>query len=312
MENLTDTLQTKINEARNLLSKESREAIDNVNWKLTVLGMNKKYTQEQLENLETETELLLCGLLTPENYSKELENRMHITKDEVDLLIGEMDRLIFKKIQDNLEKILVLNNSNNKSTKTNQPVILDSAFSSLPRKVQEAVARSNWKEKLYKIAEKYKLSIEQMGILEEITIKVMTNEIPSYEYENKIISRMSLPKEDISNLVNDVNNDVLKAIRELLKENWDVDEQTETEEVPLPPYAKAEIKTEIPKVVEAPKSFKSVEEITPLPPQNIIEEKLKSATASTNTVSNYSVPPVVENKGDEVPQSHDPYREPIK
>lgn len=179
MENTTDTLQTKITEARNLLSKESREAIDNVNWKLTILGMNKKYNPDQLENLETETELLLCGILNPEDYPRELENRMNITKEEVNLIVSEMDRLIFKKIQEELEKRI-----NNK------------------------------------------------------------------------------------------------------------------EEIPLPPYAKIEEKVETPKEVESPKPAEIIIENVPT---NIIEEKLKSATASDHTVSDYSTP-----------KTHDPYREPIK
>lgn len=101
---MIDLLEIKISEARSALSKESREAIDNVNWKLTIQEMNKRYSPEQLENLETETELLLCGILNPEDYPKELETRMRITKEESELIINEMDRLVFKKIQEELEK----------------------------------------------------------------------------------------------------------------------------------------------------------------------------------------------------------------
>lgn len=102
MENITNALQKKIIEARSYLTKEAREAIDSVDWKSVILKMNDRYNEDQLDTLETETELLLCGLTIPDNYPKELENRMTIPKGQVDLLINELDESIFKKIQENL------------------------------------------------------------------------------------------------------------------------------------------------------------------------------------------------------------------
>lgn len=308
MENTTDTLQIKITEARNLLSKESREAIDNVNWKLTILGMDKKYNPEQLENLETETELLLCGILNPEDYPKELENRMRISKEETTLLINEMDRLIFKKIQEELEKGIA---SREKVLTENKPLVFDPMFLSMPKNVQEAIASSNWKEKLYNIAEKYKLPIPQMGVLEEITIKVMKDEIHPDKYESELASKITIVKEDISNLVNDVNEDILKNIRELLKTHWN--EEDKKEEIPIPPYAKTETKVETLKAEETAKSISPIQETTSFPPQNIIEEKLKSATVSDHTVSDYSTPSIKsENNSNPSIKPHDPYREPME
>ena len=61
---------------------------------------------------------------------------------------------------------------------------LDPNFSKLPESVQIAIANSDWKKKLYDIASKYKLTVEQMGMLEEITMKVMNNDIKPNLYEN--------------------------------------------------------------------------------------------------------------------------------
>jgi hypothetical protein len=55
-----------------------------------------------LEELELETELLLCGLSKPENYPRELEERMKIPKPQVDLLVNEMNEFVFKKIREKL------------------------------------------------------------------------------------------------------------------------------------------------------------------------------------------------------------------
>jgi len=261
MENSTDLLQVKITEARAKLSKESREAIDNVNWKIIILGMNKKYNQDQLENLETETELLLCGILSPENYLLEIEHRMQITKEEVGVLIGEMDKLVFRKIQEGLKIIL---EKEEKIKIENKPLVFDPRFGNMPKDVQEVIARSSWKEDLYKIAQKYKLTIIQMGSLEEVTIKVISDEVKPYQYESELASKITIPKEDMSNLVNDINEGVLIKIRNLLKKYWDeeANKKVETEikeEIPLPPYAKTEIKIEEkPIIVETPKPIESV------------------------------------------------------
>lgn len=97
-------LQIKINRARDELPKETIKAIDSVDWKAYILSLREKkgYSFEQLEDLELETELLLCGLLRPEDYPKELEERMKIPKPQVDLLVSEMNEFVFKKIKEEL------------------------------------------------------------------------------------------------------------------------------------------------------------------------------------------------------------------
>jgi len=106
MDTTVDLLQIKIDKAKAELSEESRRAIDTVDWKTVILAMRaeKGYSYAQLEDLELETELLLCGLLSPENYPKELESRMNIPKAQIDILINEMNEKVFKKIREELVK----------------------------------------------------------------------------------------------------------------------------------------------------------------------------------------------------------------
>src|SRR5665648_90170 len=108
MDNATDLLQKKIDEARANLTAQTRQAIDAVNWRGVIAEMRDKdgYNLEQLGELESETELLLCGLLSGEGYKKELETRMKITKDQVQKLTEKMNEQVFKKIQEELKKIL--------------------------------------------------------------------------------------------------------------------------------------------------------------------------------------------------------------
>ena len=120
MDTTVDLLQIKINKAREELSEESRRALDAVDWKTIILGMRaeKGYSYTQLENLELETELLLCGLINPEDYPKEIEKRMGIPKANIDELVNEMNEKVFKKIREELVK----NVERKKTPENRQPV----------------------------------------------------------------------------------------------------------------------------------------------------------------------------------------------
>ena len=241
-----DVLQMEIDKARSNLTLESREAIDAVDWKSIVAGMGKKYTPDQLENLETETELLLCGLLSPEYYVKELETRMKLPKSEIDILIGEMDKLIFKKIQ----SVLI------KGVKEKEPVVFDPRFKTLPQDIQSAIAKSNWQNKLYKIGEKNKLPIDKMAFLEESTVKVIGGVISPTVYESNLFESFSkLSKDEIKEIIAEVNTNIMKSIRSIEQRdqiNTSKKGQEDEGDVPLPPY-KTE-STPISVATQAPKT----------------------------------------------------------
>lgn len=108
MENTVDLLQIKIDKAREELSEESRQAIDAIDWKSVIIGLRveKGYSFTQIEDLEIETELLLCGLINSDDYPKELEKRMGLSKAQVDELVNEMNEKVFNKIREELVKII--------------------------------------------------------------------------------------------------------------------------------------------------------------------------------------------------------------
>lgn len=346
MNNTKDELQVKIDNARALLPQESREAIDNVNWKSTIHQMDKKYNQEQLEDLEIETELLLCGLLNPNNYPKELATRMHITEEQAKSLSNEMDNLVFKKIQDELKKIIERNKVTIQTQE--QSFTPDPHFSGLPQNVQEAISKSGWREKLYNLAKKYQLSIEQSGVLEETTVGVMKNTIHPDHYESELASKLTnISKENISSLVGEINESILKVIRNTMMERKVVTDREvyigSGEKLPIPPYNKTgntPVSTPQPektdtiklesdqapikdmhfptKDTEASKPITSKFEL-PKVSENMIEGKLKNATTSDHTISDYSASKINNNpiastpndQQNQPPKGVDPYRETI-
>ena len=107
MDDTVDPLKIKIEKAKRQLPLETANAIDSVDWKVAILGMRIKhgYTFEQLGDLELETELLLSGLISPEDYPKELSRRMGISGAAASELVNEMNDLVFKKIKEERERL---------------------------------------------------------------------------------------------------------------------------------------------------------------------------------------------------------------
>ena len=285
----------------------------NPNTNVKILEIGKKYNlnYEQLEILQTETSLLILNLTHPDDYKSELKARLNIQEENLNNTVKEIYSFISDEIIQKLKDIY-------NDEEINQ-VELDPNFSNLQNNVQEAIANSNWKEKLYDLANKYKLTIPQMGILEETTAKVMKNEIHPDKYEDELASKLTLSKDDLSNLVKDINDNILITIRELLKGGSNNIE----EEIPLPPY-RVITNDKLPinnmeeiKPIEIPKQPETViNNITmDSTPVNMLEEKLKGATISDHNVSDYSTPKInvlstpAENKEAPLPRSFDPYRE---
>lgn len=305
-----EQLQQKIAEYFEKLPKEAQDVFSSMGWMEILKNIDTKYSlnNNQIEILGAETTLVLLGIIHVEEYKKILEKELELEKEITEKIIIEINETILKTIKEGLSKTFEANAIS--LAEKEAPVVekkpeFDPRFLNMPKDVEEAIALSNWKENLYKIAQKHKLTVEQMGVLEEVTIKVIKNEIHPDKYEEELASKITIAKEDISNLVKDVNEEILKKIRESMRN------QKNEEEIPLPPYAKLinndqliiNNEKEIPKQVEKleeliiPKPIEPTPE-TIIPPKNIMEEKLKSATVSDHTISDYSSP-----------KTHDPYRE---
>ena len=106
MDDTIDLLQIKIENAKRQLPEDTLNAIAAVPWQASILKMRetKGYTFEQLGDLELETELLLCGLVTSKDYPAELEKRMNISKPAANELVLEMNSEVFSKIKEELIK----------------------------------------------------------------------------------------------------------------------------------------------------------------------------------------------------------------
>lgn len=106
MDDTKDLLQIKIEKAKALLPKETLAAINAVDWRVPILELKEKkgYNFEQLGDLEVETELLLCGLITSENYKREIKSRMVLSENQTNEIVNYMNAQVFSKIKEELIK----------------------------------------------------------------------------------------------------------------------------------------------------------------------------------------------------------------
>ncbi len=147
MDNPVDLLREKISDAKKQLPEDARRAIEAIDWRSSILEIKEKrgYTIEQLGNLDTETELLLCGLLSPQDYPRELERRMKISGEQANELVKEMNEKVFSKIKEELIKNT--EQKNKTSSKEEKPDILKSAgIEIVPEKPEAKPAPTQTKE----------------------------------------------------------------------------------------------------------------------------------------------------------------------
>ncbi len=237
--------QTKLQEQIALyyskLSPSMQEVFSSMKWMESLQDISKKYSlnEEQIETLGTETTLALLGIISLEEYDKAIENELGMESTVAIKMAAELDTFILKALR---PELAVAHDAHIKSLveeKYGGTQNLDERFSKLPKEVQVAISESNYQITLYEIAESFDLSIDQMATLEEATTKVMIGVTHPDEYEAKLEEKLDLPKEKIADLVNDVNEKVLKNIREILKSHWNDKKDsvgTIDDDVPTPPY----------------------------------------------------------------------------
>lgn len=194
-------------------------------------------SEQDSEELEYLANLQIAGLITDKEFEEEI-NKITLNNP----IIKES---VLKSLK---EIILLMNNEAEKNNNLNKFLLneivfeeeeKDSRFNALPQNVQEAISLSGWQESLLEIAKENKLNIEQSGILEDITIKTMRNEISHNDFSSKISSAIGLDSDIASKIESSVAEKIFDEIRNIMRE---LEEETSDSPsgVPLPPYAKEE------------------------------------------------------------------------
>src|SRR3989338_5420746 len=103
---MTEKLQETIKKEIAELPKEGREAIATVDWVKIAeeIGSRNQLTEEEIEDFQLETLLVLIGVTDPEFYAVNIENQVETTKEKAEILAKESFEKIFAPIRNTLEE----------------------------------------------------------------------------------------------------------------------------------------------------------------------------------------------------------------
>lgn len=142
-------------------------------------------------------------------------------------------------------------------------------FEELPEDIKWAIVEADVENKILEIGKKEELNVSQMGQLALEVNTVILGFYPPEKFEESLKASLQLPADKTKMIVEDVNNIILKTIREKMKEN-----RTETT-----------TETMIPNPVPAPINNQQT-------PQEKADEILKSAGVANITLKEILQPKI--------------------
>ena len=197
---------------------------------LEEVGKQYQLNLEQLGILERETTLVMMGLTPVIEFEAELTRELNVNKQKVSQIIETVNEKIFSGVRDLLEIMSPSINEDSGTIKAekNNPKPqnksvgssegeLDERFSGLSDGIKQIIIKSGYYTKLYAIAETNKLTVPQMGTLEEVTTGVVTDTIHPEEFEKRLIKNLGLPEGIVRKIINEINTTILKPIREQME-----------------------------------------------------------------------------------------------
>ncbi len=211
---MTEKLQQTIKKELEKLPKENQEAINSIDWVKIAEEIGRKYMllEEEINSLQVEILLILTGLEEFDSYIRNIENEIGLSKDEAEKISIEITQKIFNPIAEKIPK------KESGLSKESIEEKLDERFDNLSEEIKKIIIETNYHVRLFAIAEENKLTVPQMGILEETTTKVITGSVHPDEFEKILIKNLGLPEGIVRKIANKINEEILKIIRGKMEE----------------------------------------------------------------------------------------------
>jgi hypothetical protein len=244
-------LENLIVERFDNLQPEIQAVIMDPNYEKQVVDIAQKYnlSKEQTSDLEINTTLVLLGNTHPDEYSKELTEDLKLAPVVVKQIVDDINQTVLKNILGMIKQNFKEDDEKEAAVTRTSELKLDPKFSTLPKELQDAIAQSDYQKKLYDIGTKYKLQVEKMGKFEEQTVKFIRGSISGSQYENNLALELEFEAGKARELATEVNESIMKNIRESMKKNASILETPAVvnipseDIVPLPPYSSKPTKT---------------------------------------------------------------------
>lgn len=105
---MIEKLQNKINEDMLKFSKEKQDAINNSNWIRVIEDTGKKFLllDNEVTSLQSETWLVLMGVVDLDLYERNIENNVGMTNDDAKKISEEVLNKIFVPVSNEIESYI--------------------------------------------------------------------------------------------------------------------------------------------------------------------------------------------------------------
>src|SRR3989344_525792 len=240
---MDDNIKKIIKDRFDSLPKSIQEIILSTHYEETLIEIGQQYqlNMEKVRILERETTMVLLGLTNIKNFESELVQGLPLDELKIPQIVEDINEKIFlnvwdllklmntpigeepiledmteEKIRPHLAQAFDANsNPETEKPKSSDPE-LDGRFDKLSDATKKIISESGYHRTLYAIATEHKLNIAKMGELERNTTKMIIGDIHPGEFEEVIKNSLGLPDEETATLVSDINERILKKIREKL------------------------------------------------------------------------------------------------
>lgn len=287
------------------LPPEVQKVFAKMEWleNLKVLSSVYGLTDEQVQELGTETTLVLLGIIHIEEYAQKLV-ALGLSPETTDKLLAEIDEKILKEVAPKLVEAYTQNVDDLEKNNSDITEALDERFSKLPEEIKKTIIDIGYNFKINSIAQEYKLNVPEMNTLEETTTRVITGAIHPDSFERELRTRLDLGEDTARAMTRAINTEILKPIRDKMEQVYtnkpkttlsDIRPQKRLENIAKPGLSLPELKEGDAKVDQ---------KMTP-----IFAEKLSTPIKSTTVSTDHSLTNVTkQNNTPKITYKVDPYR----
>lgn len=232
-------LKQKIAEYYTKLPQEAQEVFSSMVWMEKLKEIESKYNlnTQQIEILATETTLVMLSITHLEEYVSILRKELDIDPIILDKILDDIDAGVLGTIKGSLVGAF----ESNISSLIEED---NSSSENLTEEEQQAIENSDWKQVISRINQNYKLNILQGKILEDTTLRVITNSIHIDKYKNELINKISISPDEANSIAEEVKEKIFNKIKKLAqiekvaRADFEKVPEPEYHDVPLPPYVK--------------------------------------------------------------------------
>jgi hypothetical protein len=212
------------------LPKEAQEAFASQKWleDLRIISLKYSLNGEQIETLATETMLVLLGIISSGEYESVVKTELKLGESTTSSIMEEINSKVLGALKPKLNEAFEANIAPASEEEAKRREVLDERFSKLSPEIQDAISASNYHDTLYKLASEAGLKVADMAVLESITTDTILGITLPDKFEARVKSSLPIEKEKLTALVNLINDQILRQIRNKMMEQTSPIKSTNT------------------------------------------------------------------------------------